>query len=103
MAQELGQPFDSIESAQEFMDLLQESIQEALRDVDDLRKTAGQDSQPRREQALQVVLHKLKQLSLYTNKNQRTLNDLRTLRRLLFDERGEQRSESSIAAGSRRE
>ena len=103
MAQELGQPFDSIESAQEFMDLLQESIQEALRDVDELRKTAGQDSQPRRQEALQVVIHKLKQLSGHTHKNQRILNDLRSLRRLLFDERGEQRSESAIAAGSQRQ
>ncbi len=85
------------------MDLLQESIYEALLDVDDLCKTAGKDSQPRRQEALQVVLHKLNQLSLHTNKNQRILNDLRTLRRLLFDERGHQRSESAIAANSVRE
>ena|ERR1051326_4163253 len=99
MAQESG-PFESIESAREFMDLLQEAIQESLRDVEQLRTDAGTDAQPRREEALLLVSHKLKQLSVYTHKNQRILNDLRTLRRLLFDDRGEETSESAIAASS---
>jgi hypothetical protein len=102
MAEEAGGPFESIESAREFMDLLQESVQEALREVEELLAEAANDAQPRRGQALLLVLHKLKQLSSYTHKNQRILNDLRTLRRLLFDERGTaaEGSESAIAAGS---
>jgi hypothetical protein len=100
MAQEPSGPFESIESAREFMDLLQDAVQEALRDVEELRSGAVNDVQPRREQALLLVLHKLKLLSANTHKSQRILNDLRTLRRLLFDEHGEDASESAIAFGS---
>jgi len=81
------------------MDLLHEAIQEALREVEELRAGAGNDVQPRREEAILLVLHKLKQLSLTTHKSQRILNDLRTLRRLLFDERDDA-SQSAIAASS---
>ena len=97
MAQESG-PFESIESAREFMDLLHDAIQDALRDVEGLRPDGGDDVQGRREQALLLVVHKLKQLSVHTHKSQRILNDLRTLRRLLFDDHGEETSESAIAA-----
>jgi hypothetical protein len=100
MAQEPSGPFESIESAREFMDLLQDAVQEALRDVEELRASAANDVQGRREQAVLLVLHKLKQLSVSTHKSQRILNDLRTLRRLLFDERGGDASESAIVAGS---
>ena len=100
MAQEPSGPFESIESAREFMDLLHDAVQEALRDVEELRAGAANDEQPRREQALLLVLHKLKLLSANTHKSQRILNDLRTLRRLLFDEHGENSSESAIAFGS---
>ena len=82
------------------MDLLQDAVQEALRDVEELRVGATNDVQGRREQAVLLVLHKLKQLSVSTHKSQRILNDLRTLRRLLFDERGENASESAIVAGA---
>ncbi len=100
MAQEPSGPFESLESAREFMDLLQEAVVEAIRDVEDLQADARNDEQPRREQALLLVLHKLRQLSANTHRSQRILNDLRTLRRLLFDERGNQRPESAIAATS---
>jgi hypothetical protein len=99
MAQEPSGPFESIESAREFMGLLQDAIEEALRDVEGLRADAENGTQARREQAILLVLHKLKQLSANTHKSQRILNDLRSLRRLLFDERGEDASESAIAAG----
>ena len=103
MAQQPSGPFESIESAREFMDLLQDAVQEALRDVEEQRAGEGTGVQPRREQALLLVLHKLKQLSANTHKSQRILNDLRKPRRLLFDERGEDASESAIAAGSNRD
>lgn len=98
MAEQPPGPFESIESAREFMDLLQDAVEEALRDVQELR--AADHMPPRREQALLLVLHKLKQLSANNHKTKRILNDLRTLRRLLFDERGEDASESAIVAGS---
>ena len=80
------------------MGLLQEAIQEALREVEELRTDGESDTQSRREQALLLVLHKLKQLSVNTHKSQRILNDLRTLRRLLFDDRGEETEEAAESA-----
>lgn len=85
MADELT-PFDSIESAQEFMALLQDTIAEAVRDVQhDLDSNPAE--QDRRAQALQLALYKLGQLSSQVQKSRRTLNDLRTIRNLLLNER----------------
>ena len=81
------------------MDLLYEAVQEALRDVEELRAEAAGQVEARREEALLLVVHKLRQLSVNTHKSQRILNDLRTLRRLLFDER-EEAPKSVIAASS---
>ena len=85
MASELT-PFDSIESAQEFMALLQDTIAEAVRDVQhDLDSNSPE--QDRRAQALQLALYKLGQLSSQVQKSRRTLNDLRTIRNLLVNNR----------------
>lgn len=85
MADELT-PFDSIESAQEFMALLQEAIADAVRDVQhDLDSNPAE--QDRRAQALQLALYKLGQLSSQVHKSRRTLNDLRTIRNLLLNDR----------------
>lgn len=86
-------PFDNIESGQEYVDLLLEAIQEAQRDVDaEIAVTAGRESE-RRRQALQLVAHNLGKLSMHVSKSRRILNDLRTLRRLLLEERGVEASE----------
>jgi hypothetical protein len=87
MPQESNSPFNTIESAQDFMNLLSDSIEETRRDIElDLVRAAA-DHEERREQALQLTLFKMDQLSSHIDKSLRLLNDLRTLRRLLFGER----------------
>ncbi len=82
------QPFDSIESAYEFIVLLEESIEDAVRDVKDHVQEAEADQDKRRTEALTLALYKMGQLASHTQKSRRILNDLRTIRRLLFHERG---------------
>ena len=77
-------PFDNIESAQQFVELLGEAIEEARREVDADMATAQPE---RRLQALQLVSFKLSKLSGHVLASHRILNDLRTLRRLLLSER----------------
>ncbi len=89
MGDDLARPFDSIESAQEFMDLLEVSIAEALADVEQDLERAVLNGERRREQALRLAIHKIKQLAFHVQRNRRLLNDLRTIRRLLFAERVE--------------
>ena len=76
-------PFDNIESAQEYLRLLAaevESVRAAIRgDVID----AEQERAARRLDALHVVEYKLKQLAQQLDGSLRLLNDLRMLRRLL--------------------
>lgn len=80
--------FDTIESAQEFLVLLREAVDEA-------KQTAGADIlQPdlnmgRQLDALRLVLYKLEKLEQHLKVSARLLNDLRMLRRLLFEERPE--------------
>src|SRR5688572_8673597 len=78
-------PFDSIESAYEFMSVLREALDEAYAeiqtDTDTAQRTAGAE---RRVQALQLVDLKLNQLRQHLLASLIILNDLRTLRRLLL-------------------
>ena len=80
-------PFDTIESARDFMQLLEESIQEALRDVERDLAAATAGGEERRIQALSLAVYKINKLSEHVHKSGRMLNDLRTLRRLLYGER----------------
>ena len=87
MGDERTSPFETIEGTQEFMLLLDQSIEEALAEVrEDLAGAIG-DGAERRAQALQLAVYNLNRLSVHVRKSQRILNDLRTLRRLLFAER----------------
>ena len=81
-------PFESIEGAQEYLKLLYAAVIEARQDVEgDVHRQAGFEPQ-RRLEALRLVLHKLEQLEKHVKRSHRILNDLRTLRRLLLEERG---------------
>lgn len=77
-------PFENIEGAQEFVELLAEAIEEARRDVE---ADLGREQPERRLQALQLVSYNLAKLSMHMTTSRRLLNDLRTLRRLLLGER----------------
>lgn len=87
MSYESGTPFDSIESAQQFVDLLAEAVEEARQEVEaDVAVAAGTEAE-RRKQALQLVSYNLAKLSVHLTTSRRILNDLRNLRRLLLQER----------------
>ena len=84
VANERETPFDSIESAQQFVELLVEAVEEARREVE----SEMANPQPeRRLEARRLVSYKLATLSNRLNSSARILNDLRMLRRLLFRER----------------
>jgi hypothetical protein len=85
--EELAKPFESIESAHEFVALLEESIQEAVEDVREHLRDAEGASDERQMRALNLALYKLTQLAAQMHKSRRALNDLRSIRRLLFTER----------------
>ncbi len=90
-------PFESIESAQQFVELLCEAIDEARREVE---QEGAQAQSDRRQQALQLVSYNLAKLALHMGTSRRILNDLRTLRRLFFQERGAaEPAEAAEAAG----
>jgi hypothetical protein len=82
-----GTPFDSIEGAHEYVGLLAEGIAEAEAAIqEDIAEASGQGA-VRRTQALRIVAFKLGRLRDHIASSRRILNDLRTLRRLLLDER----------------
>ena len=86
MNEEVNRPFDSIESAQEFMELLEQTIEEARQQLETDRDVARTSREPRRLEALDLAIYKVNQLALHAKKSRRILNDLRTIRRLLASE-----------------
>jgi hypothetical protein len=87
MNPELIKPFESIESSHEFVALLEGSIQEAADDVREYLRQAEVAKDERQVRALNLALYKLTQLATHMHKSRRALNDLRSIRRLLFTER----------------
>jgi hypothetical protein len=87
MESKLRPAFESIESAQEFLALLSQTVIEAKDDT--LADINGKtDGQPKRHvEALQMVSYNLEKLDRHLKVSRRILNDLRTLRRLLHRER----------------
>jgi hypothetical protein len=86
---EFETPFDNIESAQEYLALLSRALDEAKQETEaDIVREANSRI-PRRRDALRLVLYKLEKLEQHIKGSHRLLNDLRTLRRLLLDERAE--------------
>lgn len=79
--------FDSIESAHEFVGLLTEAVVEARRDIEADVQRESVSKFPRRLEALRLALYKVEKLEFHMNKRRRIFNDLRSLRRLLFEER----------------
>jgi hypothetical protein len=92
-------PFDSIESAHEYIGLLCEAL-------DDAQRTIGQEiahpcefTGARHVDALRLADYKLKALRQHFVTSRRLLTDLRTLRRYLLDERMDERGVSSQGPG----
>jgi hypothetical protein len=80
-------PFESIESAQEYVRLLALQVDAVRVDVDNDLADAIHAESRRRADALRIVDYKLKQLAQHLGGCTRILNDLRMLRRLLVMER----------------
>ena len=98
-ADETGRCFDSIESAQDFMQVLAETILESMKDLNRDQQAAMQEGQPRRAQAIELAIFKLKTLNCHIHKSRIILNDLRTVRRLILNER-QPKERAMAAAGS---
>ena len=96
-----GNPFDSIESAHEYVRLL-------ITQVDDVKASLAGEVAAAREagagrqlDALRLVDYKLDQLGRHLAAGSRILNDLRALRRLLLGERpGAEGATESAASDS---
>jgi len=82
-------PFDSVENAHQYVRLLVETIAESKSEIAADLDAATPGKSGRRTQALQIVQFKLDKLEQHLKTSSRLLNDLRTLRRLLLEERPE--------------
>jgi len=82
-----GSPFDSIEDAHGFLTLLAQTVFETKLEIETDVQRESNSSFPRRAEALKLALYTLTRLEFHMNRSRRVLNDLRTLRRLLFEER----------------
>ena len=89
MSDALQTPFDTVENAQQYVRLLVEAIAEAKSEIAADLNAAVAARPDRRVEALRVVQFKLDKLEQHLKASSRLLNDLRTLRRLLFEERPE--------------
>ena len=86
-AELIEQPFDSIESAHEYMNILSATALEAMAELKHDRDQALRDGDQRRAQAIELAIFKLKELGCHVFKSRQVLNDLRILRRLILNER----------------
>jgi hypothetical protein len=89
-------PFDNIESAEQFVKLLIEAIKESRRDVDAEIVRGEANRSGRSKKALQLVSANLAKLSQHMTTSRRILNHLKTLRRLLLQDR---RPNSTLQTG----
>ena len=90
-------PFDTIESAHEFVKLLDAVLAETRTEIsaDITRESAVTPN--RRLDALRVAEYHLDRLEYHLKRSSRLLNDLRTVRRRLFEERSRK---SPLPAGT---
>lgn len=79
-------PFESIESAHEYVDLLVHQADVVRNDLQADIAEATEARDARRMEALQIVDYKLAQLGRHLTASRRILNDLQMLRRLLVGE-----------------
>jgi len=87
MPRHTEQPFDSIESAYDFLRILSETVAEAKRDLQGDVERESSSGSSRRLDALRIAFYSVEKLELHIHHSRRILNDLRSLRRLLFEER----------------
>ncbi|MFZ0287283.1 MAG: hypothetical protein WAL32_18790, partial [Terriglobales bacterium] len=89
LAHDFETPFDSIEGAQEYLALLAQALDEAKQSTEADLASDVHAAAPRRLEAMRLALYKLEKLEKHIKVSRRLMNDLRTLRRLLFEERAQ--------------
>lgn len=94
MHDEFVKPFDSIESALEFMTLLEGVISDVS---EELRETAEKAATERYKNGLNLALYKMNQLTFHVHKSRRILNDLTLIRGVLVGD-GIARREAAAAS-----
>jgi hypothetical protein len=87
MNSQVQNPFESIESAQDFLRLLSTAISDAKHELESDVQRMGSSEPRRHKDAIQIAAYSLEKLEGHVKQSNRILNDLRTLRRLLFEER----------------
>ena len=87
MERQSEQPFDSIESAYDFFRILSDAVAEAKCELEGQIQRESSSKSSRRLDALRIAAYSVEKLVLHINHSRRILNDLRSLRRLLFEER----------------
>jgi len=105
MKSQADDPFGTIESAHDFVALLAAAVAQAKADLQvDVDRESGSADLSRRVEALRMALYNVEKLEVHLNRSGRILNDLRTLRRLLFEERvvtGRPEPRSGASVGKR--
>jgi len=92
----MEEQFETLENARDFVALLAETVAEAKQELE--RDVQRESSPSRRLDALRIAAYNVDdKLELHLNQSRRILNDLRTLRRLLFEERKSNRGNSAEA------
>jgi len=79
--------FESIESAYQFLDLLLDTVRKEAVAAEKMAATSSAMMSSRHRDALRLVDYKLRSLTTHLSTSRRLVNDLRTLRRYLLDER----------------
>ena len=87
MNQAFESPFASIEDAHEYLTLLAQTIFETRLEIEEDVQRESDGNHARRADALKLAVYTLARLEFHMHRSRRLLNDLRTLRRLLFEER----------------
>jgi len=94
----IDDPFDSIESAHSFLTLLRETVAEARRELETDVQRASDSGVSRSLDAFRIAAYKVEKLEFHLNRSSRILNDLRSLRRMLFEERTHRTADSRAEA-----
>jgi hypothetical protein len=80
-------PFDTIESAHDFVTLMSEVVEQGKQEIDNEFKLEENSASTRHRDALLIASYNLMKLQMHMKNSGRILNDLRSLRRLLYAER----------------
>jgi len=83
MAEAAEHPFHSIESAYDFMVVLENVIADTQVELQSMLGDSSNTTDERRTEALRLALFKISQLEAHTRKSRRILNDLGLIRSLL--------------------